>query len=78
MRHIEFERSIPEQWSIITAPDFAENAENALREYGIPYRLQGLTKENFANVLDSYQLKKGDFVLDLSVCVGSKDIIAYC
>ncbi|MPZ43039.1 MAG: homospermidine synthase [Betaproteobacteria bacterium] len=45
-------------------------------EYGIPYRVEPLTQANWRTVLDRV-LEPGDFLLNVSVDVGSVDLIDY-
>jgi homospermidine synthase len=46
-------------------------------KYGIPYRVEPLTQANWRSVLDR-ALEPGDFLLNVSVDVGSVDLIDYC
>ena len=45
--------------------------------YGIPVRVEALTRENYASVLGE-ELGPGDFLLNLSINVASVDLIAWC
>ncbi|RPI47302.1 MAG: homospermidine synthase [Betaproteobacteria bacterium] len=45
--------------------------------YGIPYRIDPLTPQNFRELLDRV-LEPGDFLLNVSVDVSSTDLIGYC
>jgi homospermidine synthase len=45
--------------------------------YGVPFRVQPLTVHNWRGVLDAV-LEPGDFLLNVSVDVGSVDLIDYC
>lgn len=46
--------------------------------YGISYDNTALTRDNYEQVLGDFGLTKGDFVVNLTVDVSSKDIILYC
>ena len=45
--------------------------------YGVAMRVEGLTRENYRRILDE-ELQPGDFLLNLSINVGSVDLIAWC
>lgn len=64
----------PERMQIIAADERGKDAAAAL---GIPFELATLTREDHAAVLKKY-LRKGDFLLNLSVNVGSSDLIKAC
>jgi len=65
---------------IITGPDRqVEASEVATKEFGITsVRICLLDEANYASILDSYGLSKGDFCLNLSVDVSSKALVSYC
>lgn len=71
LRHITLK---PEQVTILSAD--ADGAAIAA-EYGVPFVQQPLDQHNYREVLDQY-LKTGDFLLNLSVNVGSLSLIEYC
>jgi homospermidine synthase len=71
LRHIDIK---PSQITVITAD---ENGGDEAREYGVEFIVNPLTKENYLGILEA-RLKEGDFVINLSVDVGSADLIAYC
>lgn len=71
LRHIAMDR---DHISILSPnPDEAAVAAS----YGIRFAELGLTPENYAQVLASW-LKAGDFLLNLSVDVGSRALIEWC
>ena len=71
LRHLE----IRKDGILIVNGDERGAAEAAA--YGIPFRVQPLTQENWRGVLDGI-LEPGDFLLNVSVDVGSVDLIDYC
>lgn len=71
LRHLEIQ---PEQISIITAD--ANGAEIA-RELRVAMKVQPLTGENHVAVLEPC-LAEGDFLLNLSVDVSSRALVAFC
>lgn len=60
--------------TIITADP--NGRDEALR-YGVRFAVQALTRENYRIVLDPI-LKKGDFLLNVSVAVSSVELIEWC
>lgn len=70
-RHIKIN---PEQVSIITAD---ERGMDVAEKYGVSFSINPLIRENYRSILDSL-LDKGDFLLNLSVNVGSVDLIDFC
>jgi homospermidine synthase len=68
LRHIDIPR---EKISIVTA---AETGREIAAEYGIAFRIEPLTRENYRAVLEP-MLKAGDFLLNLSVDVSSVALI---
>lgn len=70
-RHIEI---TPEQISIITAD---ERGRDVADKYGISFSVNPLTRENYRSILDPL-LGKGDFLLNLSVNVGSIELMDFC
>jgi len=71
LRHIDLR---PQQIHIITASD---EGFNVAREYGVPFQLQALTRDNYTRVLEPL-LTPGDFLLNLSVDVSSVALIELC
>eukprot|EP01105_Mastigella_eilhardi_P011091 TRINITY_DN2559_c0_g1_i1.p1 TRINITY_DN2559_c0_g1~~TRINITY_DN2559_c0_g1_i1.p1 ORF type:complete len:522 (-),score=148.37 TRINITY_DN2559_c0_g1_i1:113-1612(-) len=45
--------------------------------YGVPYVVCPLNRENYRQVLGQY-LTAGDFLLNMTVCVGSVDVVEWC
>jgi homospermidine synthase len=71
LRHLD----IRKDGVLIVNADERGAAEAA--KYGIPYRVEPLTQANWRAVLDRV-LEPGDFLLNVSVDVGSVDLIDYC
>ncbi len=71
LRHVGI---APERISIVTADDAGHQEA---REYGIKFVNKPLTRENFREVLQPL-LKRGDFLLNLSVDVSSIALIKLC
>jgi homospermidine synthase len=71
LRHLEIQ---PAQIIIIAADD---KGESLAREYGIEFRLQSLTQNNYLTVLEP-RLSRGDFLLNVSVEVSSLALIGMC
>ncbi len=71
LRHLEIRK---DGVLIITADD--RGAAQAAA-YGVPYRIQPLTRLNWRDVLDEV-IEPGDFILNLSVDVSSTALIEYC
>ncbi len=71
LRHIEVK---PKDITIITADD---RGHAIAQEYGIRFIEQPVTKDNFKKIL-SPLVQRGDFLLNLSINVGSVDLIKYC
>lgn len=71
LRHV---RLVPEQISIITA---GEDGRAIAEHYGVSFTDLPITRANYREVLAS-RLGPGDFLLNLSVDVGSLDLIAWC
>lgn len=71
LRHLDIH---PEQINIISADE--DGAEIA-REFRVRLTVQPLTKENYLAVLEP-RLEEGDFLLNLSVDVSSRALIALC
>jgi len=70
-RHIEIS---PRQILIIAAD---ERGKEIADNYGVPFHLQTITPENYRDLLDS-TLREGDFLLNLSINVGSSAVIECC
>jgi len=71
LRHLE----IRKDGVMIVTADESGAAEAA--HYGIPYRVQPLTRENWRGILDAI-IEPGDFLLNVSIDVSSVDLIDYC
>lgn len=71
LRHIGIDRS---RISIIAAD---KRGRAIARKERISFAIRPLTKENYVEVLGEY-LRKGDFLLNLSVDVSCLDLINYC
>lgn len=71
LRHIAIR---PEQIRIVT--DHGRHCDIA-DEYGVAMRVEALTGENYRRIL-AEELGPGDFLLNLSINVGSVDLIAWC
>lgn len=71
LRHLDMDRH---RLRIVT--DRADHAEVAA-QHGVSMRVQALTPENHRQVL-AEELGPGDFLLNLSINVGSVDLIAWC
>jgi homospermidine synthase len=71
LRHIDIR---PEQVSVVT--EYDSHADVA-REYGVRLRAETVTKSNYRHVLGD-ELRAGDFLLNLSINVGSVDLIDWC
>ena len=70
-RHLDLR---PEQVRIISP---GESGSEVAHELGVPFTPQALTEENYLQVLEPC-LKKGDFLLNLSVDVSSLALIELC
>ena len=71
LKHIEL---TPDRIQIVTGHDGGKAIAAA---YGVGFHVEPLTPANYLGILDRY-LKRGDFLLNLSVDVSSLDLIAYC
>ncbi len=71
LRHISLE---PSQITVITA---CNDGREVAEEYGVNFRVEPLTKENYLSILKR-ELKRGDFLVNLSVDVSSCALIEYC
>lgn len=71
LRHIAIK---PEQITIITKK---EDGREIAKQYGIPFLVHSITQENYLALLND-KLHQGDFLLNLSVDVSSKDLITLC
>jgi len=71
LRHLDMDR---QRLRIVT--DRGDHAEVALQQ-GVSMRVQALTPENHRQML-AEELGPGDFLLNLSINVGSVDLIAWC
>ena len=60
--------------SVVTSDD--RNVEIA-REYGVEHRIEPITRENYAQILQA-NLAAGDFLVNLTVDVDSLDLIRWC
>lgn len=70
-RHIDIS---PQQILVIAAD---ERGKELVEGYGIPFHLETITPENYQAILDS-TLREGDFLLNLSINVGSREVIEFC
>ncbi len=70
-RHIEIH---PQQISIIAAD---ECGKDILEKFGVSFHLHVITRENYKALLESF-LHEGDFLLNLSINVGSIELIEFC
>lgn len=64
----------PDRLRILTA---SEAGKDVAEHHGIDFTVEALTKENFAGILKKH-VKKGDFLLNLSVDVQSSDLFEWC
>lgn len=71
LRHVRID---PRRISIINASD---RGRQIAALYGIDFTERPLTRENYRGILGS-RLGPGDFLLNLSIDVGSLDLIAWC
>lgn len=71
LRHI---RIAPEQIAIVTA---CESGRAIAERYGVAFENAPITRDNYREILEPH-LGPGDFLLNLSVEVGSLDLIAWC
>jgi homospermidine synthase len=71
LRHID----IPHDHITIVSGD--TRGQEIAAENGVPFAVSPLTRENFRNVLNPL-LRRGDFLLNLSVDVSSVALIAFC
>ena len=71
LRHL---RIAPEQISIVTA---GEDGSAIAERHGVGFADRAITRTNYREVLES-RLGAGDFLLNLSIDVGSLDLIAWC
>ena len=71
LRHIDMPR---DKLSIITAEDWGREIA---REYGVAFRIEPLTRENYVRILDQ-ELGPGDFLFNASFDVSSLALIEYC
>lgn len=70
-RHIDIS---PQQIMVIAAD---ECGKELVEKYGIPFHLKTITPENYQPFLDS-TVREGDFLLNLSINVGSREVIEFC
>ncbi|MBU1395998.1 MAG: saccharopine dehydrogenase NADP-binding domain-containing protein, partial [Gammaproteobacteria bacterium] len=71
LRHIAIQ---PGQIRIVTDRDTHRDVAD---RHGVALRVQALTRENYRSVL-AEELGPGDFLLNLSINVGSVDLVAWC
>jgi homospermidine synthase len=71
LRHVAIR---PEQIHIVTENEAHRDIAD---QYGVKLRDQALTRENYRSIL-AEELGPGDFLLNLSINVGSIDLIAWC
>ena len=71
LRHIDMQ---PKQISIISANELGKNIA---AEYGVKFRVEPLTRENYAGIL-ARELCPGDFLVNASFDVSSVALIEWC
>ncbi|MBU0752598.1 MAG: saccharopine dehydrogenase NADP-binding domain-containing protein [Gammaproteobacteria bacterium] len=71
LRHIDID---PARIRIVTEHDGHREIADA---HGIAMRVEAMTPDNYRRILDE-ELGAGDFLLNLSINVGSVDLIAWC
>lgn len=71
LRHIDMPK---ENVSIVTAEEWGHEIA---KEYGVAFRVEPLTPENYLRILDR-ELKAGDFLFNASYDVSSIALIEYC
>jgi homospermidine synthase len=71
LRHIDMPK---DKLTIITAEDWGREIAE---EYGIAFRVEALTRDNYVRILDR-ELKAGDFLFNASFDVSSLALIEYC
>ncbi len=71
LRHIDMR---PDQITIVTAIEFGREIAS---EYGIKFRVEPLTRENYASILGR-ELAPGDFLVNASFDVSSIAVIEWC
>src|SRR5689334_11529568 len=71
LRHIDMPK---QNISVITAEDWGREIA---QEYGVAFRVEPLTPENYRQILDR-ELRSGDFLLNASFDVSSLALIDYC
>lgn len=71
LRHIDMR---PGQMRIVTDRD---DQRAIADEYGVAIRIQPLTRDNYRDIL-AEELGPGDFLLNMSINVGSVDLVAWC
>jgi len=71
LRHIDMD---PQQLSIVTANDFGRAIA---AEYGIKFRIEPLTRRNYASILGR-ELGRGDFLVNAAFDVSSVALIEWC
>ena len=71
LRHIDMR---PEQLSIVTAKEFGREIA---AEYGVKFRVEPLTRQNYLAILGR-ELGKGDFLVNASLDVSSIAMIEWC
>lgn len=76
LRHIKFSNATP--ISIWTDEDREEIAREVGKKYSLPVVIGRLTEENYRNNLEQFNLGQGDFMINVSVDVGSLDLIRWC
>lgn len=71
LRHTDI---TPERMQIIAADEAGKSTAD---QYGIPFSIETLTRDNYKNILKKY-LSPKDFLLNLSVDVSSDDLVLWC
>src|SRR5450759_899491 len=71
LRHIDIG---PQQITIVTANEFGKDIA---AEYGIKFRVEPLTRDNYVAIL-ARELGRGDFLVNVSIDVSSVALIDWC
>jgi homospermidine synthase len=64
--------------TVLTGPDREEAVKVAAKRYGVNYKIGMLLKDTYLETLAPLELGEGDFCLNLSVDVGSCDMLTFC
>lgn len=63
------------QFSVVVADEISHHAG---RVYGLNICNRRVTKDNYQDILESFQLKKGDVLINVALDVCSKDVLTWC